>query len=225
MRQYILDGIKDAVPIMLGYIPIGIAFGVLSSSIGISPLGVVFISLVLFAGSAQFITVSMIASFASGISIIATVFVVNFRHFLMSSSYSKYLKKERIASLLLLSYFITDESFAVGINTAKYDDERFNKWYLFGVELSGYFTWALMTFLGSILGGYIVDFKTFGLDFALPAMFIGLLALLIKNNRDLFVALLAGVITLGLHFTSLASFSVIIGSFVAALLMVGLTHD
>ena len=50
--------------------------------------------MVLFAGSAQFITVSLLASFTNGVSIIATIFVVNFRHFLMSSAYSKYFKNE-----------------------------------------------------------------------------------------------------------------------------------
>ena len=221
MNKYFLHGVKDSYPIILGYIPIGLAFGVLASSASISPLGVLFISLVLFAGSAQFITVSMIASLASSLSIIATVFIVNFRHFLMSSAYSKYFKKDKTLPLAFLSYFVTDESFAIGINKAKYDNEKFNKDYLLGVELGGYFSWAIFTTLGAFIGSFITDFEALGLDFALPAMFIGLLALLIKNKKDLIVCILAGIFTIILTFTPLHSFSVIIGSVIASVLLLG----
>ena len=221
LNKYFLNGIKESYPIILGYIPIGIAFGVLASSIGISPLGVLFISLILFAGSAQFILVTMLASIASGISIVLTIFIVNFRHFLMSSAYSKYFKNEKLGILAFLSFFITDESFAIGINKAKYENEEFNKRYLLGVELSGYFTWAIVTTLGALAGNLINDFSALGLDFALPAMFIGLLALLIKNKKDLLVCVIAGILSLLLSLTALSSFAVIIGSLVAAVIMVG----
>jgi 4-azaleucine resistance transporter AzlC len=225
MNKYFLNGIKESYPIVLGYIPIGLAFGVLARSTGISPLGVLLISLIMFAGSAQFITVSMLASLASGVSIVFTIFIVNFRHFLMSSAYSKYFKNNRLSSLAFLSFFITDESFAIGINKAKYDNEEFNKSYLLGVELSGYFTWAIFTTIGAIVGSFITDFDALGLDFALPAMFIGLLALLIKTKKDLIVCILAGVLTLLLSMTSLESFAVIIGSIIASLVLIGGQDD
>ena len=225
MNKYFLNGVKESYPIVLGYIPIGIAFGVLANSTGISPLGVLFISLVLFAGSAQFITVSMLASLASGISIVFTILIVNFRHFLMSSAYSKYFKNDKIYSLAILSYFITDESFAIGINKAKYENEEFNKSYLLGVELSGYFTWAIFTTIGAIVGNFITDFDALGLDFALPAMFIGLLALLIKTKKDLIVCILAGVLTILLSLTFVASFAVIISSIFASIILVGGKDD
>ena len=68
-------------------------------------------------------------------------------------------------------------------------------------------------------------FETFGLDFALPAMLIGLLALLIKTKRDLIVCVLAGVLTLFLNTTSLENFSVIISSVLVSLVLVGGNHD
>jgi len=225
MNKYILNGIKDSYPIVLGYIPIGLAFGILAASTGISPLGVLLISLLLFAGSAQFITVSMLASLASGFSIITTIFIVNFRHFLMSSAYSKYFKNDRFLSLAFLSFFVTDESFAIDINKAKYHNEEFNKKYLLGVELSGYFTWAVFTTIGAVAGNFITDFEAFGLDFALPAMFIGLLALLIKTKKDLVVCVLAGVLTLFLNTTILENFSVIISSILVSLALIGGKND
>lgn len=225
MNKYFLNGVKESYPIILGYLPIGIAFGVLASSVGITPVGVAFISLVLFAGSAQFITVSMLASMVSGISIIMTIFIVNFRHFLMSSSYSKYFKNENNTTLAFMSFFITDESFAIGINKARYDNEGFNKNYLLGVQLSGYFSWAIFTTLGAYVGRFIPDFKVLGLDFALPAMFIGLLALLIKSKKDLLACVLAGIVAVILSLTPLKSYSIIISSVIVSLLLVGGKYD
>lgn len=225
INSYFLNGVKESYPIILGYLPIGIAFGALANSTGISPLGVLFISLVLFAGSAQFITVSLLAGLTNGISIIATVFVVNFRHFLMSSSYSKYFRNEKNSILALLSFFVTDESFAIGINKAKYDNEEFNSSYLLGLQLSGYFSWAIFTTIGAIVGSYIVNFETFGLDFALPAMFIGLLALLIKNKRDLVLCILSGILGVYLYTTPLQSYSIIISAVLISLILVGGSND
>lgn len=225
MNRYFLNGVKESYPIVLGYLPIGLAFGVLASSSGISPVGVLFISLVLFAGSAQFITVSLLASFTSGISIVATIFVVNFRHFLMSSVYAKYFPNENKSKLAFLSYFVTDESFAIAVNKARYENDEFNSDYLLGVELSGYFSWALFSTLGAVVGNYVVDFEAFGLDFALPAMFIGLLALLIKTKKDVIACILAGVLAVFLYTTALQSYSIIISSVLVSLVLVGGRHD
>jgi len=225
INKYFLNGVKESYPIVLGYLPIGLAFGVLASSSGISPLGVLFISMVLFAGSAQFITVSLLASFTNGVSIIATIFVVNFRHFLMSSVYSRYFTDEKKSKLAFLSYFVTDESFALGVNKARYENDEFNSEYLLGVELSGYFSWALFSTLGAIIGNYVVDFEAFGLDFALPAMFIGLLALLVKTKKDLIACILAGVLAVFLYNTPLQSYSIIISSVLVSIVLVGGKHD
>ena len=73
-REALKKGAAAAWPICLGYIPIGLAFGVLVQKIGLSPVQIGLMSLLVFAGSAQFIAVSMLASGASAASIIATTF-------------------------------------------------------------------------------------------------------------------------------------------------------
>jgi 4-azaleucine resistance transporter AzlC len=85
-------GVVAAWPICLGYAPIGLAFGVLAEKAGLSPLEIGLMSVIVFAGSSQFIAVSMLAAGASALSIVATAFVVNLRHFLMSSALAVYLK-------------------------------------------------------------------------------------------------------------------------------------
>jgi 4-azaleucine resistance transporter AzlC len=218
MKQ-IKQGIIDAIPIVFGYLPIGIAFGVIAQSEGIGPLGVFLISSILFAGSAQFVLISLLSELISGVSIVLSIFVVNIRHLLMSSSYAKYLKDEPIPSILFLSFFITDESFAIGIVKAK-QENRLNATYLKALELTGYVSWVLFTVMGSLIGNRIVNLTDFGIDFALQGMFIGLLFLMIKTQKDAFLSLLAGIISLLLYLTPLRDFSVIVGAIVASILMV-----
>lgn len=224
-KTHFYAGIKDGIPILLGYIPIASAFGILASSFGIHPLGVAIMSLILFTGSAQFIFVSMLSAGAAGFDIITTIFFVNFRHFLMSSAYSQHFKKERSGTLMFMSHFITDESFAIGINKAEHDIEHFNKFYLMGVQLTGYLSWFTFTVLGSFIGGIIPDYKQFGLDFALSAMFIGLLALMIDSKKKLFATILAGVLSSALMLCSLEYISVIVGAVISAAIITGVTYD
>ncbi len=224
-RNYFYAGVKDAIPILLGYIPIALAFGILAASFGIQPIGVAVMSLVIFAGSAQFILVSMLSSGATGLEIITTIFFVNFRHFLMSSAYSQHFKQEKSSSLMLLSHFITDESFAIGINKAEHDAHNFNKHYLIGVQLTGYFSWFFFTVLGSLIGNVIPDYKVFGLDFALSAMFIGLLAMMIDSKKKLIAAILAAILSSCFMLLSFNYISIILGAVISAIILTGATYD
>ena len=81
-------GVRDQIPILLGVVPFGLIFGALAISVGIPPLAAQGFSLFVFAGSAQFIAVSLIGEMAPAIVILATIFVVNLRHALYSASMS-----------------------------------------------------------------------------------------------------------------------------------------
>ena len=80
-----IDGVGAAWPICIGYIPIGLALGVIAQKAGLSPSEIGVMSLLVFAGSSQFIAVSMLSAGADIAAIILTTFMVNLRHLLMSS--------------------------------------------------------------------------------------------------------------------------------------------
>ena len=92
MKKDILRGLKTAFPIALGYLPLGMAFGILAAQQGLTALDVFFLSFLVYAGSAQFIASAMISSGAASAAIILTTFLVNLRHLLMSASLAPYLK-------------------------------------------------------------------------------------------------------------------------------------
>ncbi|MEE8390137.1 MAG: AzlC family ABC transporter permease, partial [Anaerolineae bacterium] len=83
-----LAGIIQAGPIVLGYIPIGLAFGVLAQKAGISTLNTLLMSLLVYAGSSQLIAVGLFASGVPALSVVLTTFVVNLRHVLLSAALS-----------------------------------------------------------------------------------------------------------------------------------------
>lgn len=108
-----IKSFKAASPIVLGYIPLGLASGILSQKAGLTPLQIGVLSLFAYAGSGQFITASMIMANASILSITLTNFIVNSRSILMSSALAPFFKGTSKKFLIPFSHGITDETFAI----------------------------------------------------------------------------------------------------------------
>lgn len=184
------SGCRDALPVVLGYLPIAVAYGILARQAGIPPHMTVFMSVMVFAGSSQFIGVSMIAGGASWGIIVMTTFLVNLRHLLMSASLSPYFKKFSRRWLPLLAFGLTDETFAVA-GTVFRQDSRDEK-YVFGLQLTAYLSWVGGSLAGALVGGSFTAAASLGLEFVLYAMFISLLVAQITDRRMLFAALFSG---------------------------------
>ncbi len=177
--------VTDTLPTVFGYIGIGLAFGIVGKSAGFSPLIVTLMSLLIYAGSAQFITVSMLVSHSPIVSIIFSTFLVNARMILMSMTLAPFFKKETLKKNIFLGTLLTDESFALGMNKLNDTGGRLNFTWMNTVNWLSYLTWVISTFVGSFIGNLITDPNTYGLDFAIIAMFIGLLYLQIISDRSL----------------------------------------
>jgi 4-azaleucine resistance transporter AzlC len=186
----IKDGITAAWPICLGYAPIGLAFGVLAQKAGLSPGEIGLMSLLVFAGSAQFIAVSMISGGAAAIPIILTTFTVNLRHLLMSSSLAVHLRRLNAGWLSLYAYGVTDESFA--LNMARFREETWDWRRALVLNHTANLAWIFSTIIGGY-GGQFIPSGAFGIDYALPAMFICLLVLQIRGGLYVVVALISGL--------------------------------
>ena len=109
----IFSRLSPAIPVMLGYVPVGFAYGMLAANAGLTTLETLLMSVLVFAGSAQLMAVGMFAQGINPLSIIATTFIVNLRHLLMSASLSTYhggLARRRSGGFC---YELTDETFAV----------------------------------------------------------------------------------------------------------------
>jgi 4-azaleucine resistance transporter AzlC len=184
------SGVRRALPIVLGYVPIGFAYGVLAGKSGVSPGNTLLMSLIVFAGSAQFIAVGLFAAGTGPAAIILTTFVVNLRHMLMAAALSPYLAGWGKRGLALFSYQLTDETFALhSVGASRLDHCRLEA---LALNVTAQSSWVAGTILGIIAAGLIEDVRPFGLDYALAAMFIGLLVGQCENKVRLLTALFSG---------------------------------
>lgn len=186
----IFQGLLAIWPICVGYIPLGLAMGVLGEKAGLSPVQVGFMSLCVFAGSGQFIAVSMIAAGASIPAIVMTTFIVNLRHLLMSSSLAVYYKGACRKKITMLSYGIVDETFAVNLNKLKTGPWEIDKAIV--ASYTAFFSWVASTTAGCFCGRFIPE-NALGLDYALTAMFISLMIFQLNGSIYFITAIIAGL--------------------------------
>lgn len=208
------QGVRSALPIVFGYTPIGLAFGVLATQAGLTEWQVLLMSLLVYAGSSQFIAVSLLAAEAMTGTIVATTFLVNSRHILMSASLAPHYKHFSIPLLAILSFGITDETYAV--TTAELTKGAKTPGYLLGLNATAQFWWVLSTVAGARAGSVISHPEAFGLNYALPAMFIGLLIMQIKGSIYVIAALLAAVLAVAFKIYLGGNWHVILATVIAA---------
>lgn len=180
MEYSFLDGVKDCIPTLLGYISIGVAMGVVGVSSGLSVIHIFFLASIVYAGSAQFIICAMIAAASPISAIIFTTFIVNLRHLLLSSVLAPSFSHYSIWKNIGIGVLVTDESFGVASMKISNNTPISDRW-MNGLNLTAYIVWIIACTVGGYLGGWIPDPTLFGLDYALTAMFIALLILQLQS--------------------------------------------
>ncbi len=194
-RLDLRSGIADAAPIVLGYLPLGFAFGVLAKDTGISIFQATMMSVLCFTGAGQYIAIGILKAGGAVITVIMANILVNLRYLLFSASTVPYLKNQvPPLTAALLSYGLTDETYAVAMS--RYRNHRPTSSYLAGLNLTAHLGWISSTLIGALAGSYIADTGSLGLGFALPAMYTCLLALMIDRKSHLQAAVSAAVICL-----------------------------
>lgn len=199
-RAQFWAGARDTFPLLVGALPFGILFGALATASGLSPLAAAAMSVVVFAGSAQFIGVGLVAAGAPVLVIALTTFVVNARHFLYAAALAPHLRGAPLRWLAPLGFWLTDESFVVAAGALpqrKTLEQR--RWYLLGSEIAMYTNWQAATWAGILAGRAIADPGSWGLDFAIVVTFIGMLVPMIKDRPELAATLAAGATALLAH--------------------------
>ncbi|OBY76684.1 branched-chain amino acid permease [Paenibacillus sp. KS1] len=214
-----IQGVKDCVPTLLGYLSIGLAAGVIQKTAGLSIAEIALMSLILYAGSAQFIAAGMIATSSSITAIIITILFVNLRHILLSAALAPYFRHLSPFRNMLVGSLLTDETFGVAITEAAKKKRISEKW-MHGLNITAYVNWLVANVAGAFLAQWISNPEKFGLAFALPAMFIGILVLsMLGRNRiklDIVVAIIAVVIAVGSSFFLSSSMGVIVATIIAS---------
>ncbi|ARJ50886.1 AzlC family ABC transporter permease [Staphylococcus lutrae] len=165
------QGIQDCIPTLLGYAGVGFSFGIVSVASGFSILEILLFSLFVYAGAAQFIIITLVAVQTPIWIIVLTTAIVNSRMFLLSMTLAPQFKQHSILHRIGVGSLVTDETFAVAITPYTKGFSITHQW-MYGLNVLAYLFWALVTVLGALLGDFFKHPETFGLDYAITAMFI-----------------------------------------------------
>ena len=213
-------GVIAASPIVLGYLPIGFAFGVIANKTSISIANILAMSLLVYAGSSQLIAVGMFATGGMPLGIIFTTLVVNLRHLLMSAALSPYLKNWRKSRLAIFAFQLTDESFAM--HSARFSSGSIDVIASYAINITAHIAWIAGSLLGSLAGHLVQDIRPWALDYTLPAMFIALLVMQLNSKIEIMVALIAGLTSLIFMFSGFEQWNVILAAVIAATIGLGM---
>ncbi|AEA99215.1 branched-chain amino acid transporter AzlC [Alteromonas mediterranea] len=198
------QGIIDGLPLLGGYIPVAISFGVIAIQAGFSTLEATLISVFIYAGASQFLLVAMVASGAPLWLAVCMTLLVNVRHVVYAPNLVPYLPQSKAWPYLM--HGLTDQIFALAhTRLPSMEDTKKVDWFK-GVSMVAWFSWILGTALGGIAGDSLTQ-KWPILDsvmpFALPALFVVLLAP--KFSNKLWSVTLLVTISIAL-FVALSSF-------------------
>ena len=224
-KRLFVRGLKDGIPIALGYLPVSFGFGISAVSSGLSPLVAVLISLTNLTSAGQVAGVEVILALGTLLEMTLTQLTINARYFLMSLSLSQRLGRGfSLPHRLLVSFGITDEIFGV----ASSKREPVTPVYMYGLIFLPFIGWLLGTLLGAISGNVLPEEINKALGIAIYGMFIAIVLPPAKREKGVLLSVLISIaISLALAFIPLFSFitsgfaiiaSALIAAVIAALL-------
>jgi 4-azaleucine resistance transporter AzlC len=212
-------GILGAVPITLGYFPIAFSFGVAATRAGLTGAEAVMLSVVIYAGAAQFLALALVTSGAPLIVAALSLIAMNIRHVLYGPSLLKRAGRDAATKLAAIWGFgLTDEVFGTALG-ALARGQRFSEAYMLGLGATAYLSWVLGTALGAWAGGGALSaFPALeaGLGFMLPALFLALL-LSILSRPHYPVILVAGLATVAMTLLVSSTWGIMAGMIMGAL--------
>jgi 4-azaleucine resistance transporter AzlC len=211
-----LRGVRLGMPVFLGYVPVGAAFGIAATAAGFNVLQAVACSALVIAGAGQFIGLAALASGNLAAALIATG-VVNLRYVLFSATMAPYLSDVPRWHQGLIAFTITDETFAINVGDAR--EGRADRFSMLGVGAISWLGWTLGTLAGALAGSAIGNPNDWGVGFAMPAMFTALLVGQLTGRREFVAAGVAAAAALALGAVLPGQWPIVVAAIVAATVM------
>ncbi|CAM4069196.1 AzlC family ABC transporter permease [Bordetella tumulicola] len=201
-------GLRACLPVMIGYFPVAMTFGIAGLSTGLSPLQVVLISVLVYAGASQFLLLASIKAGTPWLWVVALCSLLNARHLLYGPLLSRFLP-EPLGARLKLAFLLTDEVFATAFQRIEHVDPAYRNRWMMLLGLGAWVTWIAGTAVGVYAGdGLERHFPMLSqvMRFALPALFLALVCQsATRTLRGAIVAaLVVGAVCAALGQTTLA---------------------
>lgn len=189
-------GTIAVLPLFPGLFAFSVAFAISSTASGVSSIETLALSMLVFAGSAQVATVSLLADGASAPAIVATALLLNLRHVLYGLSASRWFDGESGRVRALFAFVFTDELYAITLGSRRHG--HISSRFALSAGWSIYIWFVASTVAGLVLGGRLPALDDLGLDVVFPLAFIALLVPLLRARKHLIAVLAAGLLTLAL---------------------------
>ena len=175
-------GLKNGIPIGLGYLAVSFSLGIAAKTAGLTPLQGFVVSLLCMASAGEYVGFLSIAAGAAYIEIAIATLVANARYLLMSTAMSQRMKPElSVKHRLLMAFGITDELFGIAITRPGY----LNPYYSYGAFITSAFPWALGTSLGIIAGNMLPARLVSAFSVALYGMFLAVIIPPAKKDKSI----------------------------------------
>ncbi len=197
MKNNYLKGLKAGLPIGLGYLSVSITFGIMSINFGLNIWQAVLISLLTLTSAGQLAGIEVMRSPGMYIDMLICQLTINLRYSFMSISLSQKINdKFKGIYKWLLSFFITDEIFAVAIS-----EKEVTRSYFLGLSTLPYIGWGVGTLIGAVLGSVLPEFIMSALSIAMYGMFVAIIMPVIKGDiKAFFVVLMAIFLSILFYF-------------------------
>lgn len=186
-------GLRAGAPFAVASSVLALSFGVVAVEAGFSVLATIVMSLIVYAGSAQFAAVGILAVGGGPAAAVGAAALMNARFLPMGIALGPSLPGGPV-SRALQGQPVVDSSWAMALG----DDGRFDRWYLFGHSATQYVGWSIGTIAGALLGDVLGDPRDLGLDAIFPAFFVAIILGELKDRAAVVAALGGAAITLAL---------------------------
>lgn len=192
-RERFVAGIRAGLPFAVAGGMLALSFGVVAEGAGLSPLAAIAMSAIVFAGSAQFTAIAILAQGGTVVAALLAAALVNSRFLPMGVALGPSLPGGPLRRAAQ-GQAVVDASWAI----AGRGDGTFDRWVLFGSTAPQYLAWVGGTVIGALGGNVLGDAQTLGLDAIYPAFFLSLLIKELHDRRSRLVAALGGLLALAL---------------------------
>ena len=182
-RKTLSAAFPYTLPVLMGYLSIGIVFGWMMAAIGYAPLWSVAMSLTIYAGSGQYLGVSLLESAAPLLDVAFLTLIINFRHLVYGLSMLEKFRGMGWRKVYMI-FSLTDETYALlaGVQPPEGVDE---KRFYFSIAVLDHLYWILGSLIGAVAGS-LITINTEGIDFAMTALFIVIALDQWRSNRQHF---------------------------------------
>lgn len=214
-KRWFLKGMRDGIPIGLGYFAVAFTLGIASKKAGLTALQASLMSAMMLASAGQFAGIGMIAAGAGYMEVVVTELVVNLRYLLMSSALSQKVQRDKpFYHRFLMAYEVTDEIFGIAMAV----EGRLHPAYMYGAVTVAAPGWVLGTFLGSVIGMILPAGVMSAMNVALYGMFLAVVIPPSRKNR-----IIAGVVVLSMAASSVFALVPVLSRISAGVQMIILT--